>query len=158
MLSTASTHTPTPTLAPIPTSLPNTPSESYDANAPSVSYSSHFAPPSIGSSIPASRPTGSATLPRARRLLYTRNICFANAVLQLLVNLSPFWDMFRELGDLKGQRGAGVPETVGGATPLVDATVRFIKEFIVEEGSPSTQQQSQPVRWNIEGRRREETR
>jgi hypothetical protein len=147
MLSTAFTHTPTPTLAPIPTSLPNTPSESYDASAASVSYSSHFAPPSIGSSIPASRPTGSATLPcpRARRLLNTRNICFANAVLQLLVNLPPFWDMFRELGDLKGQRGAGVPETVGGATPLVDATVRFIKEFIVEEGSPSTQQQSQPA-------------
>jgi ubiquitin carboxyl-terminal hydrolase 10 len=72
----------------------------------------------------------------------TGNICFANAVLQLLVKLPPFWNLFRELDDLKGQRGAGVPETGGGATPLVDATVRFFNEFIVEE-SPSTQQQSQ---------------
>ncbi|KAF8494149.1 hypothetical protein F5888DRAFT_1719063, partial [Russula emetica] len=140
-LSTAST------LAPIPTSLPNSPSESYDAGVASVSNSSYFAPPSIGSSIPASRPTGSATLPRlrARGLVNNRNICFANAVLQLLGNLPPFCNLFRELGDLKGQRGVGVPETGGGATPLVDATVRFFKEFIVEEESPSTQQQPQPA-------------
>jgi ubiquitin carboxyl-terminal hydrolase 10 len=64
--------------------------------------------------------------------------------LQLLVNSPPFWNLFRELVDLKGQRGAGVPETGGGATPLVDATTRFLKEFIVEEGSPLMQQQSQP--------------
>jgi ubiquitin carboxyl-terminal hydrolase 10 len=75
----------------------------------------------------------------------TRNICFANTVLQLLVNIPPFWNLFRELGDLKGQHRAGVPETGGGATPLVGATVRFFKEFIVEEESPSTQQQSQPA-------------
>jgi ubiquitin carboxyl-terminal hydrolase 10 len=145
ILSTASTPTPTP---PIPTSLPKTPSESYDAGVASVSYSSHFAPLSIrvGSSIPASRPTSSATLPRlrARGLVNTTNICFANAILQLLVNLPPFWNLFRELGDLKGQHGARVSETGGGATPLVDATVRFFKEFTVEE-SPSTQQQSQPA-------------
>ncbi|KAI0272060.1 hypothetical protein BGY98DRAFT_1003350 [Russula aff. rugulosa BPL654] len=60
--------------------------------------------------------------------------------LQLLVNSPPSWNLFRELGDLKGQHGAGVPETGGGATPLLDATVRF---FIVEEESPSMQQQSQ---------------
>jgi len=147
ILSTASTHAPTPTLPPIPTSLPNTASESYDAGVASVSDSSHLAPPSIRSSIPASRPTGSAALPRlrARGLVNTGNICFATAVLQLLVNLPLFWNLFRELGDLKGRRGAGVPETGGGATPLVDATVRFFKEFLVEQESPSTQQQSQLV-------------
>ncbi|KAF8494143.1 hypothetical protein F5888DRAFT_1926325 [Russula emetica] len=139
ILSTAST------LVPISISLPNTPSETYDAGVASASNSLHFAPPSIGSSVPASRPTGSATLPRlrARGLVNNRHTCFANSVLQLLVNSPPFWNLFRELGDLKGQRGAGVPET-GGATPLVDAIVRFFKEFIVEE-SPSTQQQSQPA-------------
>jgi hypothetical protein len=145
IVSTVSTHAPTLTLAPIPTSLPNTPSESYHAGVASVSNSSHFAPPFIRSSIPASRPTASATLPRlrVRGLVNTGNICFANTVLQLLVNLPPFWNLFRELDDLKGQRGAGVPESGDGATPLVDATVRFVKEFIVEEESPSTQHQSQ---------------
>jgi ubiquitin carboxyl-terminal hydrolase 10 len=74
----------------------------------------------------------------------TKNICFANAVLQLLVTSPPFWNLSRELDRLKEQRGAGVPETGVRATPLVDATVRFLKEFLVEEGSPSRQQQSQP--------------
>ncbi|KAI0272066.1 hypothetical protein BGY98DRAFT_169651 [Russula aff. rugulosa BPL654] len=145
ILSAAPTQTPTPTLAPIPTSLSNTLSESYDTDVASVSNSSHFAPPSSRSSIPASRPTDSATLPRlrARGLVNTGNTCFANAVLQLLVNSPPFWHLFRELGDLKGQRGAGVPETGGSSTPLADATVRFFKEFMVEEDSPSTQQLSQ---------------
>jgi hypothetical protein len=145
ILSTASTHT--PILSPIPTSLPNTLSEPYDAGAASVSNSSHFASPSIRSSIPASRPTGSTTLPRlrARGLVNTGNICFANAVLQLLVNSPPFWNLFRELRDLKGRRGAGVSDTGGGVTPLVDATVRFFKEFIIEEELPSTQQQPQPA-------------
>jgi hypothetical protein len=134
---------PTPTIT---TSLPYRLSESYDADVASISNSSLFAPPSIGSFIPASRPTD-ATLPRlpARGLVNAGNMCFANAVLQLLVNFPPFWNLFTELGDLKGKRGAGVPETGSGATPLVDATVRFIKEFTVEEQSPPTQQQSQAV-------------
>jgi hypothetical protein len=133
----------TASLAPIPTSLP----KSHDASVIPVSDSSHFAPPSIGSSIPAPHPTSSAMLPRlrVRGLVNTGNICFANAVLHLLVNLPPFRNLFRELGDLKEQRGARLPETGGGATPLVDATVRFFKEFIVQEVSPSTQQQSQPA-------------
>ena len=133
ILSTASTHTPTP--APPPPRL-NTPSESYDTAV----YSSHFAPPAITSSIPSSPPTGSTTLLRlrARGLVNTRNICFANAVLQLLVNSPPFRNLLKELGDLKMQRGAGVPETGGSATPLVDATLRFLKEFIVEESQAAT--------------------
>ena len=144
ILSASSTHAPPPTLAPIPTSLPNTQSLSHDPGFAAVPISSHFAPTSVGSSIPASRPTGDATFPRLRtcRLVNTRNMCFANVVLQLLVNSPPSWNLFRELGDLKGQREAGVPETGGGATPLVDATVRFFEEFIAEE-PPSTQQQLQ---------------
>jgi hypothetical protein len=141
----ASTHAPTPILRLAPTPLPNTPSESYDAGVAAVSDSPHFARPSLRSPIPASRPIFSPTLPRqrARGLVNTKNICFTNAVLQLLVNSPPFWNLFREMDHLK-ERGAGVPEAGGGATPLVDATVRFLKEFLVEEESPSTQQQSQP--------------
>ena len=140
ILSTASTHPPTPTLPPIPTSLPNSDGTCFT----SASDSSHFAPPSFRSSIPASRPTGSATLLRlrARGLVNTRNICFANAVLQLLVNLPPSRSPLTELCDLKGRRRAGAFETGGGATPLVDATARFLKEFMTEE-LPSTEQRSQ---------------
>ncbi|KAI0267937.1 hypothetical protein BGY98DRAFT_925384, partial [Russula aff. rugulosa BPL654] len=76
-------------------------------------------------------PTLSRLSPRG--LVNTGNICFANAVLQLLVNSPPFWSLFRELGDLKAQRGAGVPETGSGATPLVDATVIFFKEFLKKD-------------------------
>ena len=151
ILSTASTPTPAPRLAPIPAPLPDTPSKPYVAGVASVSNSSHFSPPSIISSIPASGSIGSATVPRlhARGLVNTRNMCFANAVLQLLVNLPPSWNPFTELCDLKGRRGAGVFETGGGETPLVDASVRFFKEFMVEEESPSMQQQSPPATGKI---------
>ena len=143
ILSTAST--PASRLAPIPTPLSNTPSKSYVAGVTSVSNSSHFSPPSISCSIPASGLIGSATLPRlrARGLVNTRNMCFANAVLQLLINLPPSRNLFTELCDLNGRRGAGVFETGGGATPLVNATTRLFKEFMLEEESPSTQQRSQ---------------
>ena len=148
ILSTASTHASPPTHVLIPTSLPNTPSKSYHAGVASVSDPSHLATPSIDFSIIVPRPTraGSATPPclRARGLVNTGNVCFANAVLQLLVISPPFWNLFRELGDLKAQRRAGFPETNGDATPLVDAAVKFFKEFTVEE-SPFTQQQSQPT-------------
>jgi len=66
----------------------------------------------------------------------TGSLCFANAVLQLLVHFPPFWNLFKQLGDLKGQRGAGGPETGGGATPLVDAMVRFFEEFTFKEREP----------------------
>lgn len=53
----------------------------------------------------------------------SENNCFANAVLQLLVHCPPFWSLFRELGRLTG----------GGATPLVNAKVKFLGEFVYEE-------------------------
>jgi hypothetical protein len=60
-------------------------------------------------------------------------MCFANAVLQLIVHTPAFRDLFGELGDLKSQREARGSKTGGGATPLVDASVRFFKEFVFEE-------------------------
>ena len=69
-------------------------------------------------------------------------MCFANAALQLLVHSPSFRNLFRELGGLKGQRGVGSPETSGGATPLVDATVRFSEEFVFKEEEPPPPQQA----------------
>jgi hypothetical protein len=156
---------PTPTLAPVPASdalLLNNPLTSCNAGA--AFTSNPFLPASsvVGFSIPASpppprvrdgvppcpktpsHPTGNSrntTLPRlrARGLVNSGNMCFANAVLQLLVHFPPFWNLFKEL---MGQRGAGRPgPETGGATPvtpLVDATVKFFEEFIVEEKEPPT--------------------
>ena len=90
-----------------------------------------------------SLPTNNAPLRRmrARALVNNGNTCFANAVLQLLVYSPQFWNLFRELGDLKGLRGAGGLETGGGATPLVDVTVRFFEEFMFKgKELPPTQQ------------------
>ena len=66
-------------------------------------------------------------------------MCFWNAILELLVYSPPCWNLFRELAELKRQPGTRGPESDGGATPLVDATVRFFEEFMFKE-SPSTQQ------------------
>ena len=104
-----------------------------------------------------SRPTGNASLPRlrARGLVNHGNMCFANAVLQLLVYCPPFWKLFRELGRLIGQRGRGEgQETSGSATPLVDATVRFLDEFVYEEKKPAPAQQ--PQQQGGRGKAREE--
>ena len=167
----ASTTAPAPTLALIPASKPpvlkiGKSSESYDAGSASASKPSLPAssvidfpippPPSrapplsnagplslLGSMTP-SRPTENATLPRlrARGLVNTGSMCFANSVLQLLVHSPSFWNLFRELGGLTGQLGVGGLETGRSATPLVDATVRFLEEFMFKEEPPLSHQAS----------------
>ena len=139
MASGASTSSP---LLPITSSVTDLP-------LPAFSPSSHVPPLAntgilaFSSTVP-SRPTGNAAFPRlrARGLMNTGGMCFVNAVLQLLLHSPPFWDLFRNLGNLKG-RGAGGPATGGSATPLTDATVRFFDDFVFKEESPSTQEPPQ---------------
>ena len=64
----------------------------------------------------------------------SENNCFTNAVLQLLVHCPPFWNLFRDSGKL---------ETGGGATPLVDAMVKLLDEFVYKEEQSMTQQSQQ---------------
>jgi hypothetical protein len=131
---------PTPTLAPTPASttwpVPSELTASCEAGAITTSNPLLPSPSLVGLPNPVSPPPPSYispspnlefTLPRlrARGLVNTRSMCFANAVLQLLVHSPPFWNLFRELGDLKGKRGEGGPDIGGSATPLVDAMVRF---------------------------------
>ena len=151
-----------PTLVPVPASTPPVLIKSFEScdagAAPSSNpllpassvygFSIHASPPpsripplpdaeslTFLSSTTPSRSTGNATLPRirARGLVNTRSMCFVNAVLQLLVHSPPLWDLFRELGDLKGTRGAGLSETSDGVIPLVDATLNFFEEFRFKE-------------------------
>jgi Family of unknown function (DUF6535) len=158
-MSTVSTLASAPTLTPVPTSTQhvlNTSLTSHDIGA--VSTSDPLPPTSsvVGFSIPVSPPSPrvppspqipshppkNATVPclRAHGLVNSGNMCSANAVLHLFVHTPPFRNLFRGLGDLKGKRGGG-PETCSGATPLVDAMVRFFEEFVVKE--PPMQQPPQ---------------
>lgn len=84
-------------------------------------------------------PSDDATLPclRARRLFNDGNMSLANAMLQLLVSCPPFLDLFRELGRPVAQREG---DTGGDATPLIDATVRFLNEFAYKEKLSLAQQ------------------
>lgn len=57
------------------------------------------------------------------------NLCFANAVLQVLVYCPPFWRFFTDLGRL-------LQPSEESKTPLVDATIRFVREFAPKERAP----------------------
>lgn len=78
-------------------------------------------------------PTGPAPPPkiRPRGLVNTGNMCFANAVLQVLVYCPPFHRLFTELG--KYLPGPAPHAPGANATPLVDAIIQFMKEFGVKE-------------------------
>ena len=170
ILSTTSTPASTSAPAPMPESTPPVLNESStfsDAAAftcnpllPASSVVGFSVPASPSSPVPAfpktsSHPACTTTLPRlrARGLVNSGNMCFVNSVLHLLVHSRLLWDMFRELGDLKGQRGAGGPETSGAATPLIDATMRFFEEFVFKEEPPTTQQ---PLQFAARGKQGED--
>ena len=62
-------------------------------------------------------------------------MCFANAVLQVLVYCPPFWRLFTELGKYISTNEShrnGVVET-----PLVNAIIQFLKEFVPDPPATS---------------------
>ncbi|KAE9402409.1 cysteine proteinase [Gymnopus androsaceus JB14] len=71
-----------------------------------------------------------------RGLINTGNMCFANSVLQLLAYSPPFFRVFRELERLGFGSSSSTATGSGGlgvVTPLIDATVTFLDEFLPEE-------------------------
>ncbi|TEB39515.1 cysteine proteinase [Coprinellus micaceus] len=85
-----------------------------------------MSPPSTAAFAPRIRPRG---------LVNSGNMCFANAVLQILVYCPPFHRLFVELGKVlpsvavAGERERE-KEREKDSTPLVDATALFLKEFL----------------------------
>ena len=80
--------------------------------------------------------TSNAALPplHPRRLVKSGNVCIANAVLQLFVYCPPFRDLVRLACQCEGG-GAG-----NCATPLIDASVKFLDEFAYKEKSSMAHQ------------------
>ncbi|KAF9554587.1 cysteine proteinase [Agrocybe pediades] len=110
------------------------------------------ATPSYASAGMASSPSSTLLKIRPRGLINSGNMCFANSVLQILVYCPPFHHLFVELGKLlvggvgptaggaSGSSGTSTPNGTGkdikdSATPLVDATVEFLKEFVEDKKS-----------------------
>ncbi|KJA24204.1 hypothetical protein HYPSUDRAFT_65703 [Hypholoma sublateritium FD-334 SS-4] len=73
--------------------------------------------------------SGAAMRIRPRGLVNSGNMCFANAVLQVLVYCPPFHRLFAELGKVLVGPAVAVKDDAS-ATPLVDATVEFLREFV----------------------------
>ena len=67
-----------------------------------------------------------------RGLVNTGNMCFANAVLQVLVYCQPFNRLFSELSRYLAGPVVGSQKEGTKATPLVDAIIQFTKEFAPE--------------------------
>ena len=154
----------TPSLAPTPAApVLNKPSASGDAGSSTSKHSTPASsifpdPPSsrilpmpnaellfLGSNSPSS-PLDNATSKRfrVRGLINGGNVCFVNAVLQLLVYCPPFWDQLRDIGRLMGQHVQGGGQQTGGPTTLLmDATVRLLNEFLYKGKSLLTQQSLQ---------------
>jgi ubiquitin carboxyl-terminal hydrolase 10 len=84
-----------------------------------------------------SGPSGPTSAPkiRPRGLINTGNMCFANAVLQVLVYCPPFWRLFTELGKFVTENGSSPVSSA--KTPLVGAIIQFLKEFGVKEADES---------------------
>ncbi|THH29844.1 hypothetical protein EUX98_g4351 [Antrodiella citrinella] len=79
-------------------------------------------------------PTGPVAPPkiRPRGLINTGNMCFANTILQVLVYCPPFNRLFTELGKHLAGPVVGSQKDGSKATPLVDSTIQFLKEFMPE--------------------------
>ncbi|SPO35435.1 related to Ubiquitin carboxyl-terminal hydrolase 10 [Pseudozyma flocculosa] len=65
-----------------------------------------------------------APLTHPRGLVNTGNFCFANAILQMLVYCAPFYNLFTLIG-------REVPADFGNATPLMEAVIHFLREFVL---------------------------
>ncbi|OJT06111.1 hypothetical protein TRAPUB_3046 [Trametes pubescens] len=93
-------------------------------------------------------PTGSAANVaaamkiRPRGLVNTGNMCFANAVLQILVYCPPFHRFFSELRKHLAGPVVGSQREGSKATPLVDATIQFLKEFVPDPPSHNADSRS----------------
>ncbi|SPO28121.1 related to Ubiquitin carboxyl-terminal hydrolase 10 [Ustilago trichophora] len=71
-----------------------------------------------------------APVTHPRGLVNKGNFCFANAILQTLVYCAPFYNLFSLIG-------REVPADFGNATPLMEAVIHFLREFLPTDATNS---------------------
>ena len=120
----------------------------YAGSAPSAttSITTNLAPPS--------------TKICPRGLINFGNMCFANSVLQIVAYCPLFIGCFAKLGKvLEGVGLSGVAGTSGNGTgaeasayPLVEATVEFMREFVVVDDRPKDLMEKGNANANVDGK------
>ncbi|KAI9574185.1 hypothetical protein HD554DRAFT_2045090 [Boletus coccyginus] len=120
-----------------PNSLPTSSVVGFSIPASASSAVSSVSPskkPELLSLLTSSPSTLSVMKIRPRGLVNPGNMCFANTILQVLIYCPPFWRLFFDLGKyLDTPTGGNVSNS---KTPLVVATVRFLKEFVPKTKPP----------------------
>jgi ubiquitin carboxyl-terminal hydrolase 10 len=106
-----------------PNSLPTSSIVGFSIPASTVSPVSPSKKPELLSLLTSGPSSQSVMKIRPRGLVNSGNMCFANAVLQVLIYCPPFYRLFHDLAKFD----ADVSNT---KTPLVAATVRFLDEFM----------------------------
>ena len=76
-------------------------------------------------------PSGPGQVPkiRPRGLVNSGNMCFANAVLQVLVYCPPFYRLFNELAKYLPGRSSDSKKSIDNRISLTTGTIEFLKEF-----------------------------
>ncbi|KAH7889138.1 hypothetical protein F5I97DRAFT_1841914 [Phlebopus sp. FC_14] len=125
-----------------PNALPTSSIVGFSIPASVLSSTSQAPPVPVGKkpqlqALLSSAPSGPPLMKiRPRGLVNTGNMCFANAVMQALIYCPPFWRLFHELGKFVGE--SSEEDVNEGKAPLVDATVRFLREFLPKQANPTT--------------------
>eukprot|EP00158_Paraphelidium_tribonemae_P004832 Partr_v1_DN26990_c0_g1_i2_m7172 putative ubiquitin carboxyl-terminal hydrolase len=71
-----------------------------------------------------------------RGLVNRGNMCFMNAILQPLLHCGPFYQLFHELH-------LSIPHDLKNTTPLIDALILFISEFVEDDGTDNDEENRQ---------------
>jgi len=138
--------------------------------ATAISYAGSTAAAAASTTITTTNLTPSTKI-CPRGLINSGNLCFANSVLQIMVYCPPFHRLFAKLGRVLGGAGPGLGDSSGmngingvgwmsgngtaaeaSAYPLVEATVEFLREFVVDDDRSKDLKEKGNANANVNGK------